>query len=44
MIDAKMFDMQEALEKTEPGQFSERVWTLDNRMLYKVSDDKMSQE
>lgn len=39
MIDAKMFDMQEALEKTEPGHFSERVWTLDNRMLYKVSEE-----
>lgn len=39
MIDAKMFDMQEALAKTEPGQFSERVWTLDNRMLYRVSEE-----
>lgn len=37
MIDAKMFDMQEALEKTEPGCFSDRVWTLDNRNLYKVT-------
>lgn len=35
MIDAKMFDMEEALEKTEPGNFSERVWTLDNRTIYK---------
>ena len=38
MIDAKMFDMQEALEKTEPGSFSDRVWTLDNRNLYKVTE------
>lgn len=36
MIDAKMFDMQEVLEKTEPGQFSERVWTLDNRTIYRI--------
>ena len=35
MIDAKMFDMQDVLEKTEPGQFSERVWTLDNRTIYR---------
>ncbi|MBQ0079881.1 MAG: HD domain-containing protein [Eubacterium sp.] len=35
MIDAKMFDMQEALEKTEAGEFSDRVWTLDNRTVYK---------
>ena len=38
MIDAKMFDMQEAVEKTEPGCFSDKVWTLDNRMIYRVSE------
>ena len=31
VLDAKMFDMQEALDKTEPGEFSDKVWTLDNR-------------
>ena len=36
MIDAKMFDMQDALE---PGEFSDRVWTLDNRTLYRVKDE-----
>ena len=35
MIDARMYDMQEALESTSPGDFSDRVWTLDNRRLYK---------
>jgi 3'-5' exoribonuclease len=35
MVDARMYDMQEALDSTIPGQFSERVWTLDNRRLYK---------
>ena len=39
MIDAKMFDMQDALEKTEPGEFSDRVWTLGNRTLYRVKDE-----
>ena len=34
MIDAKMFDMEEAVSKAEPGQFSDRVWTLDNRTIY----------
>lgn len=38
IIDARMFDMQDALEKTEPGGFSDRIWTLDNRRLYKVTD------
>ena len=35
ILDARMFDMQAALEATEPGAFSDRVWTLDNRRLYK---------
>ena len=38
MIDAKMFDMEEAVGKTEPGAFSERVWTLDNRTVYHRKD------
>ncbi len=38
MIDAKMYDMEEAIESTEPGEFSERVWTLDNRTIYRVSE------
>jgi len=36
MIDARMYDMQEAIDATLPGEFSERVWTLDNRKLYKA--------
>jgi 3'-5' exoribonuclease len=35
MIDARMYDMQEALDATFPGEFSDRVWTMDNRKLYK---------
>ncbi len=38
IIDARMFDMEDALEKTEPGGYSDRVWTLDNRRLYKPKD------
>ena len=38
MIDARMYDMQEALNSTPAGQFSEKVWTLDNRKLYRVKD------
>jgi 3'-5' exoribonuclease len=37
VIDARMYDMQAALEGTEAGGFSEKVWTLDNRRLYKPS-------
>ena len=39
MIDAKMFDMEEALEKTNPGEFSERIWTLNNRTLYRKAEE-----
>lgn len=35
ILDARMFDMQAALDATKPGEFSDRIWTLDNRKLYK---------
>ncbi|MDD2217362.1 MAG: HD domain-containing protein [Eubacteriales bacterium] len=38
MIDARMFDMEQALKNIDPGSFSERVFTLDNRQLYKPED------
>ncbi len=38
ILDARMFDMEAALEITAPGCFSEKVWTLDNRKIYKPMD------
>lgn len=38
IVDARMYDMQAALAATEPGGFSDKVWTLDNRRLYKPID------
>ena len=38
MIDARMYDMQEAINAAEPGGFSDRVWTLDNRKLYRAKE------
>jgi 3'-5' exoribonuclease len=35
VIDARMFDMRKALEPVEVGGFSDRVWLLHNRQLYK---------
>lgn len=35
ILDARMFDMEDALNGVEQGEFSDRVWTLDNRRLYK---------
>ena len=34
-IDAKMNMISSALRKTEPGEFSERVWAMNNRSFYK---------
>ncbi|WP_027399192.1 3'-5' exoribonuclease YhaM family protein [Anaerovorax odorimutans] len=36
IIDARMYDMFEVLEATEEGEFSDKVWTLDNRKIYKA--------
>ncbi|HHW94954.1 MAG TPA: HD domain-containing protein [Mogibacterium sp.] len=35
ILDAKMYDSEEALRYVKPGEFSEKVFTLDNRRLYK---------
>jgi 3'-5' exoribonuclease len=35
LMDARMYDMGRALEKVEDRQFSEKVWLLNNRRLYK---------
>ncbi|MBR2736685.1 MAG: HD domain-containing protein [Firmicutes bacterium] len=35
IFDARFYDMQEALQTTEKGDFSEKVWTLENRKIYK---------
>lgn len=35
IMDARLFDMFEALGSAEPGGFSEKVWTLDGRRIYK---------
>ena len=44
MLDAKMFDFETALETAEPGTFTERVRTLDGRMLYKPSFEMQNTE
>ena len=35
ILDARMFDMEDALRGVTPGEFSDRIWTLDNRKVYK---------
>ena len=36
-IDARLYDIRTALSNTEEGNFSERVWSLDNRRLYRAN-------
>ncbi len=38
IVDARMYDMEEVLNKTPAGEFSERNWVLENRKLYKRKD------
>lgn len=35
MMDARMYDMSKALENLEKGSFTEKIWLLNNRKLYK---------
>lgn len=35
IIDARMFDMFKALDDTKPGSFSDKVWSLESRRVYK---------
>ena len=35
MIDARMYDMEKALRGVEKGQFSDKIYSLDNRRIYK---------
>ena len=41
IIDARMFDMHKALDDTKEGAFSEKLWTLHNRQLYRISGEEM---
>ncbi|MDD6154477.1 MAG: OB-fold nucleic acid binding domain-containing protein [Eubacteriales bacterium] len=39
ILDARLFDMFDALSGAEKGGFSEKVWTLDNRKIYKPEEE-----
>lgn len=40
ILDARMYDMEDALRNVEPGEFSDKIWTLENRRVYKATDKK----
>lgn len=43
-LDAKLFDFEEKLEVVPPGEFTDRIWTLDNRKLYKPTFKKPTED
>lgn len=40
-LDARLYEMNEAIARAVPGGFSEKVWGLDNRQLYRIPDEDM---
>lgn len=36
-IDARLYDMEKALKEVDESEFTERIWSLDRRMIYKSS-------
>lgn len=42
IIDARMYDIRKVLSETKTGDFSERLWSLENRRIYKplINDEK----
>ena len=41
-LDARLYEMDEALARAVPGGFSEKVWGLDNRQLYRIPEDQLT--
>lgn len=39
-IDARMYDMQKALQETNEDQFSPKIWSLEGRSIFKYSSKK----
>lgn len=39
IMDARMFDMHKALSETPKGEFSDRIWSLENRRVYNPKID-----
>ena len=43
MIDARVYDFENAIENVKPGEFSDKIWVLDNRNVYYSLFDKQDQ-
>ena len=42
ILDARMFDMRKALGEVQPGEFTDRIWVLNNRKLYKTEKKQVN--
>ena len=40
-LDARLYEMDEALSRAIPGGFSEKVWGQDKRQLYRIPEDEV---
>ena len=40
-LDARLYEMDEAIARAVPGGFSEKVWGLDNRQLYRIPEGEV---
>lgn len=38
VMDARMYDMRKLINETKPGEFSEKLWSLENRRIYNHGD------
>lgn len=38
VMDARMYDMRRMINETKPGEFSEKLWSLENRRIYNHGD------
>ena len=41
-LDARLNEMDEAISRAMPGGFSEKVWGLDNRQLYRIPEEDLT--
>ncbi len=44
LMDSRIYEMREALESTEPDDFSNRIWAMDNRKLYNHNRKDLTQK
>lgn len=44
IIDSRLYDMKKVTDEIASGTFSERIWSLENRMVYHIPDELFDKE